>query len=284
MSIGGPWGGVDAERLAAAVEAVRRRWPDVRPAGGMVLGSGWSSVAESFEARDAMRYDDIPALGAPTVEGHGGRLIRATVRGGDLLIFAGRRHFYEGEGWTPVVAPVHILLALGASRLLLTNAAGGIAPHWRPGDMMVIRDHLHLMGSNPLMGPPLGAWGGVRFPAMTDAYSPRLRETLLSLSRAAGVRAAPGVYAALSGPMYETPAEVEWLRRIGADAVGMSTTPEVIVARAAGIEVAGVSCISNLAAGAGAGAPSHEEVTATLRAAAPAAARWLRAFWEAELA
>jgi len=275
--------GVDLDRLTAAEEIVRRRWPDARPVAGMVLGSGWSAVADAFERLDEMPYGDVPALGVPTVEGHGGRLVRARVRGRDLFIFVGRRHYYEGEGWTPVVAPVHILAALGAPRLLLTNAAGGVATHWQPGDMMVIRDHLHLMGSNPLMGAPVAAWGRVRFPAMNGAYSPRLREMLMALSRTAGVRAVEGVYAGVSGPMYETPAEVEWLRRIGADAVGMSTTPETIVARAAGIEVAAVSCISNLAAGVGSAPPSHEEVTATLRAVASAAARWLRAFWEAAL-
>ncbi len=276
--------GLDAARLAAAADAVRARWPDVRPVGGMVLGSGWSEVAEAFDWLGEIAYREVPALGAPTVEGHGGRLLRVHVRGRDLLVFVGRRHFYEGEGWTPVIAPVHILTALGARRVLLTNAAGGLVADWHPGDMMVIRDHLHLMGSNPLIGPPIAAWGGVRFPAMNAAYSRRMRETLLSLSRAAGIRALEGVYAGLSGPMYETPAEVEWLRRVGADAVGMSTTPETIAARAAGLEVAAVSCISNLAAGLGAAPPSHEEVTATLRAVAPAAARWLRAFWEAELA
>lgn len=276
--------GVDANRLSAAAEAVRSRWPDVRPVGGMILGSGWSAVADGFDIVNELPYREIPGLGAPTVEGHIGRLVHAKVRQQDLLIFVGRRHFYEGEGWTPVVAPVHIVAALGGTRLLLTNAAGGIARHWQPGEMMVIRDHLHFMGSNPLMGPPVAAWSAVRFPAMNDAYSPRLRETLLSLSRAAGVRARDGVYAGVSGPMYETPAEVEWLARIGADAVGMSTTPETLVARAAGLEVGAVSCISNPAARVGAPPPSHVEVTAVLRAVVPAATRWIRAFWEAELA
>lgn len=259
---------MDRRVMAQALEALRYRWPDFRPDAGLVLGSGWGEVTEAFTLRDRMPYAEIPGLGATGVAGHAGQLLWAEAAGRVTAIFQGRRHWYEGEGWTPVALPIYLLKRLGAQSVLLTNAAGGIAEGVAAGDLMAIRDHLHLMGAHPLQGPHDPFWGP-RFPDQTAVYDPGERARLRRAAVAAGVALREGVYGAVSGPTYETPAEVEAFRRLGADAVGMSTTPEAILAHAAGLRVAGLSCLSNLAAGRSPRPLSHDDVAAAARAAMP---------------
>ncbi len=273
---------IDMEVVRAAQDAVRAQWPDfTEPCGAAIFGSGWGEVVQAFKLHDVIPYEQIPGLGRPGVPGHAGELIRAqTSRGRWLVLFRGRRHFYEGHGWTPVAIPVFILQALRCPWVLLTNAAGGILPTFKPGDFMILRDHIHAMGSHPLVGTS-GRWGIAMFPDMTDAYDAELRERLRTAACAMGVDVSEGVYIGVSGPTYETPAEVSAFRRWGADAVGMSTTPETILARALGLRVAAISCITNRAAGTGPGRLSHDEVVQVMKQSAKAAARWLRAFWDA---
>ena len=271
------------DALQSAARAVQQRWPDIRPRAGLILGSGWGSVAETFELRDAIAYDAIPALGATGVEGHAGRLHWARLQGADLLIFQGRRHFYEGMGWTPVAVPVFLLKTLGAGVLVLTNAAGGMREDFRPGDLMVVRDHMNWMGDNPLVGAHDPFWGP-RFPDQSEVYARPLRSLWHSAALRAGVVLHSGLYAAVRGPVFETPAEVRALRALGADAVGMSTVPEAMLAHAAGLRVAGLSCITNRAAGLSPEPLSHDDVTQAAVAALPAMRSLLPAFLELTLA
>jgi purine-nucleoside phosphorylase len=273
---------MNREHLQAAVDAVRRAWPEVAPDGGMILGSGWSEVAEAFPIVDALPYADIPGLGAVRVAGHAGRLLWADVQGASILIFQGRRHGYEGEGWTPVATPVFILRALsapvpGACALLLTNAAGGIHERLQPGDLMIIEDHINAMFTNPLIGAHDPEWGP-RFPDQSQVYDPGLCD-LLARAAGNGPPLHRGVYLATSGPAYETPAEVRAYRCLGADAVGMSTVPEATLGRAAGLRVAGLSCITNRAAGLSSAPLTHEEVTETARRAMVRMTAVVQGFW-----
>lgn len=259
---------MDLDLLETAFAAVRARQPGVRAAGALILGSGWGDVAEAFAAFAEIPYAEIPGLGAAGVAGHAGRLLLVGPAERTLLIFQGRRHWYEGEGWTPIAAPIYIARRLGAAVVLLTNAAGGIREDLRAGDLMIVCDHINAMGVHPLIGPHRPFWGP-RFPDQTAVYDPALRARLRAAAEAAGISIREGVYLAASGPTYETPAEVEAFRRVGADAVGMSTVPEAILAHAAGLRVAAVSCISNLAAGRASAPLSHEEVAEAARAAMP---------------
>ena len=269
---------IDPRTLEQAVHALRYRWPDFRPAAGLILGSGWGEVTEAFRVHDALPYKDIPGLGSTGVQGHAGRLLRAEANGVPTAIFQGRRHWYEGEGWTPVAAPIHLLAKLGARTVLLTNAAGGISDGLKAGDLMLIRDHIHFIGAHPLIGPPLPGWGP-RFPDQSAVYHPSGREHLRRAAAAAGVPLKEGIYLAASGPTYETPAEVAAFARLGADAVGMSTTPEAILANAAGLRVAGLSCISNLAAGRSPTPLSHDEVALAAKEAMPRMRAVIAGFW-----
>jgi purine-nucleoside phosphorylase len=243
-----------------AVDRVRDAWPDFRPRVGMILGSGWGGVVKGFVVEDRIDYAAIPGLGAAGVAGHRGQLLRAHAGALDVMIFQGRRHWYEGEGWDPVAVPVYVLRALGASALLLTNAAGGIREGFRPGDLMILDDHINLLGRNPLIGPVQP--GETRFPDMSRPYDPALQELTGRLALEERVRVVRGVYCAVLGPSYETRAEIGMLRRLGADAVGMSTVPEVLVARASGVRVLGISLISNPAADLSTGPLDHAEVIA----------------------
>ena len=252
------------ERLKAAEEAVRAYWPDARPRCAVVLGSGWRAAAEELQGEE-IAGSEIPGWGAAGVEGHAGRLRRVFLDdGAEIFLFVGRRHFYEGEGWTPVVCPVWLARAFGAETVLLTNAAGGIRDDLRPGTLMAVSDHIHLQGSNPLIGPRRPEFGP-RFPDQSRLYDPALRRALLD----AGADT-EGVYLAAAGPAFETPAEIRAFRALGADAVGMSTAPEATFAGALGLRVAAVSLITNRAAGLSAGRLSHEEVRAVAHAARPA--------------
>ena len=269
---------MDTAHMERAWTAVTDRWPAVRPCAALVLGSGWGAVADAFEPRGAMAYDDLPGLGATGVEGHAGRLLWAGAPECALRIFQGRRHWYEGAVWTPVALPVYLARRLGARSVLLTNAAGGIRPGFRAGDLMIVRDHLNAMGAHPLIGPHDAFWGP-RFPDQTAVYDAGLRARLRRAGADAGVDLHEGVYLAASGPTFETPAEVEAFRRWGADAVGMSTVPEATLAHAAGLRVAALSCISNLAAGRSPHPLSHDDVAAATREAMPRMRAVLAAYW-----
>jgi len=231
------------------------------------MGSGWRDVVKGFEVKHTVDYAEIPELGTPQVSGHGGHLLLAEQDGADLLIFAGRRHWYEGVGWDPIAFPVCLARTMGAQGMVLTNSAGGIRESLPPGSMMVIDDHINLMGINPLVGSHHAFWGP-RFPDMTCIYDKGYRAILDQAAACAGITVAHGVYMAVTGPSYETPAEITAFRKMGADAVGMSTVPEAILAHAAGLRVAGLSCIANAAAG-GASTLSHQDVLAGAQMAIP---------------
>lgn len=237
-----------------------------RPRVGLILGSGLNPLAEAMEPADRIPYRDIPHFPLPSVEGHVGQLVLGRLAEQIVMIMQGRVHFYEGYPIQQVVFPVRVMQVMGVKTLLVTNAAGGLNPAYRPGELMLISDHLNLIGmtgSNPLFGPNDPTLGP-RFPDMSQAYDPGLREAAHQVAQAESIPLHEGVYAGLAGPSFETPADIRFLRLIGADAVGMSTVPEVTVARHGGIRVLGVSGISNLALGEpipGQEA-SHEEVLA----------------------
>jgi purine-nucleoside phosphorylase len=250
-----------AEAAQWAASAARQHIGDHQADVALILGSGLGDVADDLEDARSVRFADIPGFSATAVAGHAGKLIAGSLSGIRVLVLAGRIHAYEGHPLPAVAFPVRVLRALGARTLFVSNAAGGIRRDLRPGDLMVIEDHLNLMFDSPLTGPVIG--GDERFPDMTDPYDPALRQLLLSFSGKHGVVSKSGVYAALRGPAFETRAEVRMLERLGADAVGMSTVPEVIVARALGMRVAGISCITNLACGLSDQPLSHSEVIET---------------------
>lgn len=247
---------IDRTILDAAVAALKRQWPDARPRCGMILGSGWGEAVEDFSGKE-IAYADLPGLGSTGVMGHAGKLRHVSIDGMEVFIFQGRRHWYEGAGWTPVILPVYLLHACGADTVLLTNAAGGISPALPPGSLMVIEDHINMLGSNPLIGPHHPGLG-TRFPDQSEVYNKELRHTLMS----AGADAS-GTYVATMGPTFETPAEIKMFAAMGADAVGMSTVPEAIVANALDLRVAGLSCICNWAAGIRPVKLTHEDVNET---------------------
>lgn len=251
------------DAIAEAAEWIRTRTP-VRPEVAVVLGSGLGDFAGRVEDEDVVAYADIPHWPIPRAEGHAGRLVLGTVRRRPIAVLAGRVHYYEGYDLRAVTFGIRVLAALGVRTLILTNAAGGINLSFGEGGLMVIDDHLNFIGSNPLVGPNDERLGP-RFPDMTDVYSPRLRELAARAADAARVPLLHGVYAAVHGPSYETPAEIRWLRTAGADAVGMSTVPEAIAARHMGVEVLGLSCIANMAAGIHPGPLDHQDVLAAAR-------------------
>jgi purine-nucleoside phosphorylase len=249
------------ERAEHAARLIRSRIAeDVRIA--LVLGSGLGAFADELEGAEAIPYAEIPGFARPTVEGHAGRLVVGRVGGVMVAAMQGRFHFYEGYKLEEVTFPVRVLALLGASSLVLTNAAGGLNNSFEQGSLVLISDHLNLMGTNPLLGPN-DARFGPRFPDMTDVYDREYQDAAIAESHEMGLELRRGIYAALSGPSYETPAEIRMLRLLGADAVGMSTVPEAIVARQMGLRVLGISCITNMAAGVLDRPINHEEVIET---------------------
>ncbi|MBV6520583.1 MAG: Purine nucleoside phosphorylase 1 [Gemmatimonadaceae bacterium] len=254
---------------AAVAVTLRERLEATPPDLAIVLGSGLGGLADRIERLGTVPYRDIEGFAVPAVDGHAGELISGRLGGRPVLALAGRFHMYEGHSAERAGFPVSLVHALGARVLLLSNAAGGIRRSMGAGDLMVIRDHINLMWTNPLIGPV--GMGQVRFPDMSAPYDVELGALLHECARARGLRLHDGVYAGLQGPAYETPAEVRMLDRLGADAVGMSTVPEVLVARALGMRVAAVSCITNPAAGMSPGKVDHADV---LRATRHAAARF----------
>lgn len=247
-----------AAQASASADAVRGLLGVRAPVAAIVLGTGLDRLADRIGDAVRVSYTKVPGFRATSVEGHRGELIRGTLAGREVLALAGRFHMYEGHASAASAFPVRVARALGARVLFLSNAAGGIRPSFAPGDLMIIEDHLNLTWQNPLVGAVEP--GDTRFPDMSSPYSPRLIARMREAAAAAGVAVASGVYAGLMGPTYETPAEVRMLARLGADAVGMSTVAETIVAAAMGMEVAAMSLITNQAAGLGEKKLSHQEV------------------------
>jgi purine-nucleoside phosphorylase len=251
------------DRVQEAAEAVRSKVRHA-PSIAVVLGSGLGDFAATLADPVSMPYGQLPNWPAVRVAGHEGRLVVGTVQRRTVAALAGRSHAYEGHDLGTVTFAVRVIGCLGVKTLILTNAAGGINTTFSQGTLMVIDDHINLTGLNPLVGLNEDRFGP-RFPDMTQVYASRLRAAADQAAAALDMRLSHGVYAALTGPSYETPAEIRYLRAIGADAVGMSTVPEAIVARHMGLEVLGISCISNMAAGVVPGPLSHEEVLETTR-------------------
>jgi purine-nucleoside phosphorylase len=250
------------DKVHEAADWLRARGgvPDV----AIVLGSGLGDVADSLTGAVTSPYASIPNWPAAAVVGHAGKLVIGTLAGRKVAALCGRAHFYEGHDLATVTFPTRALGVLGVKTLILTNAAGGIDITLKPGTLMLIDDHINLLGSNPLVGPNDERFG-TRFPDMSEVYSLRLRRLAQDAAAARGLAVSHGVYVAVHGPSYETPAEIRFLKRIGADAVGMSTVPEAIVARHMGAEVLGISCITNAAAGVLPKPLVHDEVMETAR-------------------
>lgn len=260
-----------------ALEAAVRARSDLIPKVGIVLGSGLGALGDDLEEPVAIPFAELPGWPAATAPGHVGRLLLGRLGGTAVVMLQGRFHVYEGNDPGLVVEPVLLFRKLGAEIVVLTNAAGGVDPAFGPGTLMVISDHLNLTGRTPLLGPNADQIGP-RFQDLTDAWSPRLRTALRAAGEAEGVPLAEGIYAGLLGPQYETPAEVRMLRTLGADAVGMSTVLECIAARWAGLEVCGVSLVTNAGAGYSGEPLSHDEVMAAGAEAGPRLARVIRRF------
>lgn len=253
------------EQYEEAADYIRQRTVH-RPRVGLVLGSGLNALAEAVEGAATIPYQEVPHFPTTTVMGHVGRLILGRLEGVPVITMQGRAHFYEGYPMQQIVFPIRVMQVLGVETLIVTNAAGGLNPAFRPGDLMLIADHLNLPGMaglNPLVGPNDPTLGP-RFPDMSQAYDPSLRHLARQVAREQGIPLHEGVYVGLGGPSFETPAEIRFLRLIGADAVGMSTVSEVTVARHGGLRVLGISGISNVATGEPTAGQetSHEEVLA----------------------
>jgi purine-nucleoside phosphorylase len=259
------------EQLQETVASIRVFAPGIEPKVGVILGSGLGAVADQFNDALVIPYSELPHFPTSSVPGHAGRLVLGRVGGEPAVAMQGRVHFYEGFSPAQVAFPARVLCALGIRALVVTNAAGGINPAYQRGELMAITDHLNLAGWNPLVGTNDDRVGP-RFPDLSAAYAPALRTLVFEAAKRRSISLREGVYVCLSGPSYETPAEIRMLRLLGADAVGMSTVPEVIAAAHMGVPVAGISCITNLAAGIGHKPLSHEEVAQTAQRASGAVA------------
>ncbi len=260
------------DQINTAADYIRSRAPQHQPSIGIILGSGLGALADDVTDATVIPYADISGFAPSTVVGHAGKLLLGNLSGRTVLVMAGRLHFYEGYSLQQVTFPVRVMHALGIGTLLVTNAAGGLNPTYRQGDLMLIADHINLpgmTGNNPLFGPN-DEQLGPRFPAMNGAYDPALRAQARSAAARLNIPLREGVYIFLSGPTYESPAEVRMLRTLGADAVGMSTVPEVTVARHGGMRVLGISTITNEAiADEGGGSANHSEVLETANLIGP---------------
>jgi len=258
------------EQTVAAAEFLRSQLNDLQPRIGIVLGSGLGAVAEAVLDPIFIPYAEIPHFPQSTVEGHSGRIVAGLLGDVPVIVMQGRVHYYEGYSPQQVTFPMRVLDRLGLATVILTNAAGGINANYQLGDLVLLSDHINALGFNPLVGPNEPRFGdgvrtGLRFFDMTEAYSVELRALAQTAARVGGPALYEGVYLATSGPSFETPAEIRAFRALGADLVGMSTVPETIVARHMGMQVLGISCVTNLAAGMSATHLSHEEVFETGR-------------------
>jgi purine-nucleoside phosphorylase len=249
-----------AAQIEEASAVIRHRW-DCGPKVGIILGTGLDHFTREIAVEDVISYDDIPHFPRATCDGHKGQLVCGKIAGVSVMTMEGRFHAYEGYPLSQITLPVRVMKALGVDLLVISNASGGMNPHYRTGDILVIEDHINLMADNPLVGINDERLGP-RFPDMSAPYCPRLVERALEIARRANFAAHRGVYVALTGPNYETRAEYRFLRRIGADAVGMSTVPEVIVARHCGLRVLALSVVTNICLPDCLGTTSHEEVRA----------------------
>lgn len=252
---------ITIQQIDEVVAAIQER-TNLKPTIGMILGSGLSGLAESVEDAEIISVQELPHWPPSTVKGHAGRLVIGRLEGKDVFVLQGRIHYYEGYSMSQVTLPVRVMQRLGIEMMIVTNAAGGIADEHQPGDVMLITDHINflgLVGKSPLQGPNLDEFGP-RFPDMTQAYDPELLDLARQIAKEKGIRLHEGVYAGLSGPAFETPAELRLLKMVGADSVGMSTVPEVTVARHGGIRVLGLSGISNKAHTEPEFVASHEDV------------------------
>ena len=264
----------DAQHIADAVAAVRAH-TNLEPELALVLGSGLGELADEVENATVIATADVPHYPVSTVQGHAGRLILGTLAGRPVLVIQGRVHFYEGHSARSLGFPIRLAHTLGAQGIVLTNAAGGINPAFGPGTLMLISDHLNLAFANPLAGPP--GEGEGRFPDMSNPYDERWRGLARNIALTNGISYREGVYVWTAGPSYETPAEIRYFARAGADAVGMSTVPEAIQAAALGLPVLGISTITNPAAGLGSEPLDHEDVLEVGRAVRSRLATWVRA-------
>jgi purine-nucleoside phosphorylase len=254
------------EKIEEAVEAIKAALQP-QPEVAIVLGSGLGALAEKLEKPQSIDYSEIPYWPRSTTPGHVGKLVAGELSGVPVIIMQGRVHYYEGYTMEEVTFPVRALKLLGVESLVLTNASGGINPEVDPGTLIAIEDHINFMGVNPLVGENIGSFGP-RFPDMTKAYDKEYLEKLVMVAEREQIPLERGTYIAFSGPSFETPAEIKMARIMGADAVGMSTVPEVIVANHMGMRVCGISCVANFAAGITNQRLTHEEVLATMNAAA----------------
>ena len=261
---------VTLEQIDEAAETIRKRISN-RPRVGMILGSGLNSLADSIQNAEVIPYGDLPNWPRSTVYGHAGQLVIGDLEGQPVFVMQGRIHFYEGYSMSQITLPVRVMLRLGLEMMFVTNAAGGVNPEFVPGDVMLITDHLNLigmMGANPLMGPNIDELGP-RFPDMSQAYDRELMAVARQVASNEKLSLREGVYCALSGPSFEGPADLRFLRMAGADAVGMSTVPEVIIARHGSMRVLGFSGISNKANLDGSTVTTHEEVIEAGKVIAP---------------
>lgn len=235
------------EKIQTAADYLLSRI-SLRPTVGLILGSGLGDYADTLENSISIPYAQIPSFPLPTVPGHSGAMVFGYKCGRPVVVLQGRIHYYEGLPMQEITLPVRVLAAMGVKTLILTNAAGGVNTSFHPGDLMLLSDHINYSGMNPLIGPNLDAFGP-RFPDMSDLYTADLRKVIRETAASAAITLREGVYAMYSGPNYETPAEIRMFRVLGADAVGMSTVPEALVAGHCGMQVVGISCITNMAAG-----------------------------------
>lgn len=267
---------LDKTYFDKAFAALPCGWADFRPETGIILGSGWSRTVLDLPFAAALPFSAIPGYGASTVQGHTGEVRLIEIGGRRAIVFCGRRHFYEGAGWGPVAMPIELSRRLGVKRMLLTNAAGAVNPRLRTGDLLLITDHVNTTGLNPLQGPVIEGWGP-RFPDQSEVYSRKGAAKIKAIAARLGIELHEGIYAFTSGPCYETPAEIRAYAIWQADAVGMSTVPEAIVANAIGMELAALSCITNMAAGISKQPLSHSEVMESTEAGADKMGRLVEA-------
>lgn len=271
------------QHIREAAAYLKNKLNGKQPTVGLILGSGLGDLAEQAEDAVSVSYDEVPHFPVSTVEGHAGRFVVGTLEGKTVIVMQGRFHFYEGYAMKKVVFPVYVMRQLGVRTMVITNAAGGMNRSFRAGDLMLIRDHINMTGDNPLIGPNFKELG-VRFPDMSEAYSRTLRKLAHRLAaEIKGAGGAPltlqeGVYCGISGPTYMTPAELTMLAKLGGDAVGMSTVGEVIAARHAGVEVLGISCITDMAIGEELEPLTHEQVMEVANRTKPKFQQLVRAF------
>lgn len=257
--------------LDSASNYIKEKIGDFKPEIGIILGSGLGELADEF-CEISIPYSEISGFETSTVSGHKSRLVFAKINGKNVVMMQGRFHFYEGHSIQKVVFPVKVMKNLGIKTLIITNAAGGVNPNFKPSDLMIITDHINHMGVNPLIGPNDSSMGE-RFPDMSEVYSKKYIDLAENIANKMGIEVQKGVYIALTGPSYETPAEVRMARILGADAVGMSTVPEAIIAKWAGLDTIGISCICNSAAGVSTVGLSHADV---IKAAGEAKDKFIR--------